>query len=214
MSELEKANSEQLIEKSSQAHSIANQALQVAARAELEAIDLNNEENYVHPSGKVNWEDTICGLEALRKKEYEERCKIFKDEEGPFSRCDNVKELFKDWEIKIYGSNIYPEEKIEEKPNKVFFAPPTVQVTCGAAKFTENPPRPSDVKMSQKTLVRKERVNPVEIDESSEIKKSLMNDRLISRISDLDSKEREARAKLKEMIEPRRTLEDKLKKNG
>lgn len=214
MSELEKANSEQLIEKSSQAHSIANQALQVAARAELEAIDLNNEENYVHPSGKVNWEDTICGLEALRKKEYEERCKIFKDEEGPFSRCDNVKELFKDWEIKRYGSNIYPEEKIEEKPNKVFFAPPTVQVTCGAAKFTENPPRPSDVKMSQKILVRKERVNPVEIDESSEIKKSLMNDRLISRISDLDSKEREARAKLKEMIEPRHTLEDKLKKNG
>jgi hypothetical protein len=68
--------------------------------------------------------------------------------------------------------------------------------------------------MSQKTLVRKERVNPVEIDESSEIKKSLMNDRLISRISDLDSKEREARAKLKEMIEPRHTLEDKLKKNG
>lgn len=214
MSELEKADSEQLIEKSSQAPSIANQALQVAVRAELEAKGLNNEENYVHPSGKVNWEDTICGLEALRKKEYEERCKIFKDEEGPFSRCDNVKELFKDWEIKRYGSNIYPEEKIEGKPNKVFFAPPTVQVTCGAAKFTENPPRPSDVKSSQKTLVRKERVNPVEIDESSEIKKSLMNDRLISRISDLDSKEREARAKLKEMIEPRHTLEDKLKKNG
>jgi hypothetical protein len=214
MSELEKANSEQLIEKSSQAPSIANQALQVAVRADLEAKDLNNEEDYVHPSGKVNWEDTIDGLEALRKKEYEERCKIFKDEEGPFSRCDNVKELFKDWEIKRYGSNLYAEEKIEEKPNKVFFAPPTVQVTCGAAKFTENPPRPSDVKMSQKTLVRKERVNPVGIDESSEIKKSLMNGRLVSRISDLDSKEREARAKLKEMIEPRRTLEDKLKKNG
>ena len=214
MSELEKADSEQLIEKSSQAPSIANQALQVTVRAELEAKGLNNEENYIHPSGKVNWEDTICGLEALRKKEYEERCKIFKDEEGPFSRCDNVKELFKDWEIKRYGSNLYAEEKIEEKPNKVFFAPPTVQVTCGAAKFTENPPRPSDVKMSQKTLVRKERVNPVGIDESSEIKKSLMNGRLVSRISDLDSKEREARAKRQGMIEPRHTLEDKLKKNG
>ena len=97
MSELEKANSEQLIEKSSQAPSIVNQALKVAVRADLEAKDLNNEEDYVHPSGKVNWEDTIDGLEALRKKEYEERCKIFKDEEVPFSRCDNVKELFKDW---------------------------------------------------------------------------------------------------------------------
>ena len=29
---------------------------------------------------------------------------------------DNVKELFKDWEIKRYGSNLYAEEKIEEKP--------------------------------------------------------------------------------------------------
>ena len=50
MSELEKANSEQLIEKSSQAPSIANQALQVAARAEVDPKDLNNEENYVHRS--------------------------------------------------------------------------------------------------------------------------------------------------------------------
>ena len=214
MSELEKANTEQLIEKSSQAPSIANQALQVAVRAELEAKDLNNEKNYVHPIGKVNREDTIYGLEAFRKKEYEERCKIFKDEEGPFSRCDNVKELFKDWEINRYGSNVYPEEKIEEKPNKVFFAPPSVKGTCGAAKFTENPPRPSDVKRSQKTQVRKERVNLVRIHESSEFKKSLMNGRIVSRLSDLDSKEREARAKLKEMIEPRHTLEDKLKKNG
>jgi hypothetical protein len=214
MSELEKANSEQLIEKNSQAPSIANQALQVTVRAELEAKDLNNEEDYVHPSEKVKGKDTIVGLEAFRKKEYEERCTIFKDVEGAFSRCDNVKELFKDWEIKRYGSNLYQEDKIEEKPNIVFFALPKVQVTCGAAKFTENPPRPSDVKMSQKTLVRKERVNPVEIDESSEIKKSLMNGRLVSRISDLDSKEREARAKLREIIEPRHTLEDKLKKNG
>ena len=65
-------------------------------------------------------------------------------------------------------------KKIEEKPNKVFFAPPAVKGTCGATKFTKNPPRPSDVKMSQKTQVRKERVNPVGLDESSEIKKSLM----------------------------------------
>ena len=210
MSELEKANTEQSIEKSSQAPSIANQALQSALRVELENEDLNNEENYADPSGKVNWKDTIYGLEALRKKEYEERCKIFKDEEGPFSRCDNVKELFKDWEIKRYGSNLYE----EEKPNKVFFAPPAVKGTCGAAKFTNNPPRPSDVKRSQKTQVRKERVNPVGLDESSEIKKSLMNGRIVSRLSNLDSKERKARAKLKEMIEPRHTLEDKIKKNG
>ena len=109
---------------------------------------------------------------------------------------------------------MYPEEKIEEKPSKVFFAPPSVKGTSGAVKFTENPPRPSDVKISQKTQVRKERVNLVGIDESSEFKKSLMNGRIVSRLSDLDSKEREARAKLKEMIEPRHTLEDKLKKNG
>ena len=214
MSELEKANTEQSIEKSSLAPSIANQVLQSALRVELENEDLKNEENYADPSGKVNWEDTIYGFEALRKKEYEERCKIFKDEEGPFSRCDNVKELFKDWEIKRYGSNLYAEEKIEEKPNKVFFAPPAVKGTCGATKFTKNPPRPSDVKMSQKTQVRKERVNPVGLDESSEIKKSLMNGRIVSRLSNLDSKERKARAKVKEMIEPRHTLENKIKKNG
>ena len=68
MSELEKANTEQLIEKSSQAPSIANQVLQSALRVKLENEDLNNEENYADPSGKVNWKDTIYGLEALRKK--------------------------------------------------------------------------------------------------------------------------------------------------
>ena len=41
-----------------------------------------------------------------------------------------------------------------------------------------------------------------------------MNGRIVSRLSNLDSKERKARAKLKEMIEPRHTLEDKIKKNG
>jgi hypothetical protein len=146
--------------------------LQVAVRAELEAKgkDSNNKENYVHPSGKVNWEDTVDGLEALRKKEYEERYKIFKDEEGPFSRCDNVKELFKDWEIQRYGSNLYPEEKIEEKPNKVFFAPPSVKGTFGAAKFTENPPLLSDVHRSKKPDQIKGLVNSVETNESSELK--------------------------------------------
>ena len=68
MSELEKANTEQSIEKSSLAPSIANQVLQSALRVELENEDLNNEENYADPSGKVNWEDTIYGFEALRKK--------------------------------------------------------------------------------------------------------------------------------------------------
>ena len=84
MSELEKANTEQLIEKSSQAPSIANQALKVAVRAELEAEDLNNEEDYVHPSGKVNWEDTIDGLEALRKKDMRNGVKYLRMKKGLF----------------------------------------------------------------------------------------------------------------------------------
>ena len=67
MSELERANSKGLTKKSSDVPSIANQALQAAARAEAVDKDLKDEEDCTYPSGKVKWEDTIEGWEESER---------------------------------------------------------------------------------------------------------------------------------------------------
>ena len=72
MSELERAKSNDLTKKSSDTSSLADHLLQAAARAEVMAKDLNDEEDYIYPSGKVKWEDTIEGWEESERNKIKE----------------------------------------------------------------------------------------------------------------------------------------------
>ena len=96
MSELERANSKGLTKKSSDVPSIANQALQAAARAEAVAKDLKDEEDCTYPSGKVKWEDTIEGWEES------ERNKI-KESSDHYSLGKDMREWEKKYKPWVFG---------------------------------------------------------------------------------------------------------------
>ena len=67
MSELERAKSNELTKKSSDTPSLTDHLLQAAARAEVMDKDINDEEDYIYPSGKVKWEDRIEGWEESER---------------------------------------------------------------------------------------------------------------------------------------------------
>ena len=149
MSELERAKSNDLTKKSSDTPSLADHLLQAAARAEVMAKDLNDEEDYIYPSGKVKWEDTIEGWEES------ERNKI-KESSDHYSMGKDMREWekkYKPWvfggknpDVSMSGNHTKSEKRSSEKSGQEKFLnnsqdleKPELSIPVGGY-----PPRPSD----------------------------------------------------------------------
>ena len=217
MSELERANSKGLTKKSSDVPSIANQALQAAARAEALDKDLNDEEDCTYPSGKVKWEDTIEGWEES------ERNKI-KESSDHYSLGKDMREWeekYKPWvfggknpdvpatgnhakKSKNHGRSGKPVEFLEndqDKEKRVLSRTPT---------SLHRPPRPSDhiEYRIKKWEEQKEKQNP-ENEEIESIAQNLLDGRLLDRIKKSEERERESDQRLENQIDLTLSLENK-----
>jgi hypothetical protein len=217
MSELKKVNSEEFIKKSSQALSLANHALQAAARAEALDKDLNDEEDCTYPSGKVKWEDTIEGWEES------ERNKI-KESSDHYSLGKDMREWeekYKPWvfggknpdvsvtgnhakKSKNHGKTDKPVEFLENDQDKEKL------VLSRTPTSLRRPPRPSDrieyrIKKWEK---QKEKQKP-ENDEVESIAQALLDERLLDRIKKSEERERESDERLENQIDSTLSLENK-----
>ena len=217
MSELERANSKGLTKKSSDVPSIANQALQAAARAEAVAKDLKDEDDYTYPSGKVKWEDTIEGWEES------ERNKI-KESSDHYSLGKDMREWeekYKPWvfggknpdvpatgnhakKSKNHGRSGKPVEFLEndqDKEKRVLSRTPT---------SLHRPPRPSDhiEYRIKKWEEQKEKQNS-ENEEVESIAQALSDGRLLDRIKKSEERERESDQRLENQIDSTLSLENK-----
>ena len=217
MSELERANSKGFIKKSSQAPSLANHLLQVAARAEVMAKDLKDEDDYTYPSGKVKWEDTIEGWEES------ERNKI-KESSDHYSLGKDMREWekkYKPWvfggknpdvsmsgnhtkKSKNHGKTDKPVEFLEnDQDNEEQMLPRT-------PTSLRRPPRPSDriEYRIKKWEEQKEKQNS-ENEEVESIAQALSDGRLLDRIKKSEERERESDQRLENQIDSTLSLENK-----
>ena len=217
MSELERANSKGLTKKSSDVPSIANQALQAAARAEALDKDLNDEEDCTYPSGKVKWEDTIEGWEES------ERNKI-KESSDHYSLGKDMREWekkYKPWvfggknpdvsmsgnhtkKSKNHGKTDKPVEFLEnDQDNEEQMLPRT-------PTSLRRPPRPSDriEYRIKKWEEQKEKQNS-ENEEVESIAQALLDGRLLDRIKKSEERERESDERLENQIDSTLSLENK-----
>ena len=208
MSELENTNSDELVKKSSQAPSLADQALQAAARAEAVAKDLKDEEEFTYPSGRVKWEDTIEGWEES------ERNKI-KESSGHYS----FEEKYKPWvfggknpEVSMAGKHARSEKRSGEKSGQVKFLKnsqdleePELSIPVGGY-----PPRPSDriEYRIKKWEEQKENQYP-ENEEAESIAQTLLDGRLLDRIKKSEKRESASDERLENHIDSTLSLENK-----
>jgi hypothetical protein len=217
MSELERANSKGLTKKSSVAPSLANHLLQVAARAEVMAKDVKDEEDYTYPSGKVKWEDTIEGWEES------ERNKI-KESSDHYSLGKDMREWeekYKPWvfggknpdvsvtgnhakKSKTHGKTGKPVEFLENDQDKEKL------VLSRTPTSLRRSPRPSDhieyrIKKWEK---QKEKQKP-ENDEVESIAQALLDERLLDRIKKSEERGRESDERLENQIDSTLSLENK-----
>ena len=215
MSELERANSKGLTKKSSDVPSIANQALQAAARAEALDKDLNDEEDCTYPSGKVKWEDTIEGWEES------ERNKI-KESSDHYSLGKDMREWekkYKPWvfggkdpDVSMSGNHTKSEKRSSEKSGQEKFLnnsqdleKPELSIQVGGY-----PPRPSDriEYRIKKWEEQKEKQNS-ENEEVESIAQTLLDGRLLDRIKKSEERERESDQRLENQIDSTLSLENK-----
>ena len=206
MNEIQKQISEQLVKRDLESPSLSQQIIWTAER-------VDDKEKLHHEHENVAYAMSEAEYERFQKKQYEERCRKFEEEEGPFDRYDNRAELFMNWEKWKYGNNTYPPRPVGTSI-PISFTPPKEPVICGAAKFTEAPLRPSEV--------RKEKVPDLNIEFKSEdasnkfpsVQKQFLKGRLIARLSEMDQKEKDASSKLSALIEERLRLEETTKPNN
>ena len=215
MSELERAKSNDLTKKSSDTPSLADHLLQAAARAEVMAKDLNDEEDYIYPSGKVKWEDTIEGWEES------ERNKI-KESSDHYSLGKDMREWekkYKPWvfggknpDVSMSGNHTKSEKRSSEKSGQEKFLnnsqdleKPELSIPVGGY-----PPRPSDriEYRIKKWEEQKEKQKP-ENDEVESIAQSLLDGRLLDRIKKSEERERESDERLVNQIDSTLSLENK-----
>lgn len=215
MSELERAKSNDLTKKSSDTPSLADHLLQAAARAEVMAKDLNDEEDYIYPSGKVKWEDTIEGWEES------ERNKI-KESSDHYSMGKDMREWekkYKPWvfggknpDVSMSGNHTKSEKRSSEKSGQEKFLnnsqdleKPELSIPVGGY-----PPRPSDriEYRIKKWEEQKEKQKP-ENDEVESIAHSLLDGRLLDRIKKSEERERESDERLVNQIDSTLSLENK-----
>ena len=215
MSELERAKSNELTKKSSDTPSLTDHLLQAAARAEVMAKDLNDEEEYIYPSGKVKWEDTIEGWEES------ERNKI-KESSDHYSMGKDMREWekkYKPWvfggknpDVSISGNHTKSEKSSSEKSGQEKFLinsqdleKPELSIPVGGC-----PPRPSDriEYRIRKWEEQKEKQKP-ENDEVESIAQSLLDGRLLDRIKKSEERERESDERLVNQIDSTLSLENK-----
>ena len=215
MSELERAKSNELTKKSSDTPSLTDHLLQAAARAEVMAKDLNDEEDYIYPSGKVKWEDTIEGWEES------ERNKI-KESSDHYSMGKDMREWekkYKPWvfggknpDVSMSGNHTKSEKRSSEKSGQEKFLnnsqdleKPELSIPVGGY-----PPRPSDriEYRIKKWEEQKEKQKP-ENDEVESIAHSLLDGRLLDRIKKSEERERESDERLVNQIDSTLSLENK-----
>ena len=215
MSELERAKSNDLTKKSSDTPSLADHLLQAAARAEVMAKDLNDEEDYIYPSGKVKWEDTIEGWEES------ERNKI-KESSDHYSMGKDMREWekkYKPWvfggknpDVSMSGNHTKSEKRSSEKSGQEKFLnnsqdleKPELSIPVGGY-----PPRPSDriEYRIKKWEEQKEKQNS-ENEEVESIAQALLDGRLLDRIKKSEERERESDERLVNQIDSTLSLENK-----
>ena len=215
MSELERAKSNDLTKKSSDTPSLADHLLQAAARAEMMAKDLNDEEDYIYPSGKVKWEDTIEGWEES------ERNKI-KESSDHYSMGKDMREWekkYKPWvfggknpDVSMSGNHTKSEKRSSEKSGQEKFLnnsqdleKPELSIPVGGY-----PPRPSDriEYRIKKWEEQKEKQNS-ENEEVESIAQALLDGRLLDRIKKSEERERESDERLVNQIDSTLSLENK-----
>ena len=215
MSELERAKSNDLTKKSSDTPSLADHLLQATARAEVMAKDLNDEEDYIYPSGKVKWEDTIEGWEES------ERNKI-KESSDHYSMGKDMREWekkYKPWvfggknpDVSMSGNHTKSEKRSSEKSGQEKFLnnsqdleKPELSIPVGGY-----PPRPSDriEYRIKKWEEQKEKQKP-ENDEVESIAQALLDGRLLDRIKKSEERERESDERLVNQIDSTLSLENK-----
>ena len=217
MSELERANSKGLTKKSSDVPSLANHLLQVAARAEVMAKDLKDEEDYTYPSGKVKWEDTIEGWEES------ERNKI-KESSDHYSLGKDMREWeekYKPWvfggknpDVSVTGNHAKKSKNHGKTDKHVEFLENDQDkeklVLSRTPTSLRRPPRPSDrieyrIKKWEK---QKEKQKP-ENDEVESIAQALLDERLLDRIKKSEERGRESDERLENQIDSTLSLENK-----
>lgn len=215
MSELERTNSKGSIKKSSDFPSLADHLLQAAARAEVGVKDPNDEADYIYPSGKVKWEDTIEGWEES------ERNKI-KESSDHYSMGKDMREWekkYKPWvfggknpDVSMSGNHTKSEKRSSEKSGQEKFLnnsqdleKPELSIPVGGY-----PPRPSDriEYRIKKWEEQKEKQKP-ENDEVESIAHSLLDGRLLDRIKKSEERERESDERLVNQINSTLSLENK-----
>ena len=215
MSELERAKSNELTKKISDTPSLTDHLLQAAARAEVMAKDLNDEEDYIYPSGKVKWEDTIEGWEES------ERNKI-KESSDHYSMGKDMREWekkYKPWvfggknpDVSMSGNHTKSEKRSSEKSGQEKFLnnsqdleKPELSIPVGGY-----PPRPSDriEYRIKKWEEQKEKQKP-ENDEVESIAHSLLDGRLLDRIKKSEERERESDERLVNQVDSTLSLENK-----
>jgi len=217
MSELENTNSDKLVKKSSQAPSLADQALQAAARAEAVAKDLKDEEEFTYPSGRVKWEDTIEGWEETEMNKIRERSDHYSMEKD----MHEWREKYKPWVFggknpnfamssnhtkvkKKHGHTSEPVEFLEnDQANEELALPrPSTPVP--------RPPRPSDriEYRIKKWEEQKENQYP-ENEEAESIAQTLLDGRLLDRIKKSEKRESASDERLENHIDSNLSLENK-----
>ena len=215
MSELERANSKGLTKKSSDVPSIANQALQAAARAEALDKDLNDEEDCTYPSGKVKWEDTIEGWEESERnkiKESSDHYSLGKDMRRWEKKYKPWVFGGKDPDVSMSGNHTKSEKRSSEKSGQEKFLnnsqdleKPELSIQVGGY-----PPRPSDriEYRIKKWEEQKEKQNS-ENEEVESIAQALSDGRLLDRIKKSEERERESDERLENQIDSTLSLENK-----
>ena len=215
MSELERANSKGLTKKSSDVPSIANQALQAAARAEALDKDLNDEEDCTYPSGKVKWEDTIEGWEESERnkiKESSDHYSLGKDMRRWEKKYKPWVFGGKDPDVSMSGNHTKSEKRSSEKSGQEKFLnnsqdleKPELSIQVGGY-----PPRPSDriEYRIKKWEEQKEKQNS-ENEEVESIAQTLLDGRLLDRIKKSEEGERESDERLENQIDSTLSLENK-----
>lgn len=215
MSELERTNSKGSIQKSSDFHSLADHLLQAAARAEVVVKDLNDEEDYIYPSGKVKWEDTIEGWEES------ERNKI-KESSDHYSLGKDMREWeekYKPWvfggknpDVSMSGNHTKSEKRSSVKSGQDKFLKNSQDLDKAELSIPASgyPPRPSDhiEYRIKKWEEQKEKQKP-ENDEVESIAHSLLDGRLLDRIKKSEERERESDERLVNQIDSTLSLENK-----
>ena len=195
--------------------SLANQALQAAARAEVVHKDLNDDMDYTYPSGKVKWEDTIEGWEES------ERNKI-KESSDHYSLGKDMREWekkYKPWvfggknpDVSMSGNHTKSEKRSSEKSGQEKFLnnsqdleKPELSIQVGGY-----PPSPSDriEYRIKKWEEQKKKQNP-ENEEIESIAQALLDGRLLDRIKKSEEGERESDERLENQIDSTLSLENK-----